>query len=133
MRHYLKSLIITAATFYIVYTLIPAINTGHNPKTILMLIGGLWLLAHIVDPIFSLVLLPINILTLGLVSFILNIALIYGLSYFQRDFYISPYYFPGASVQGIILPSMFFNSMATLVLVAATITVIQKVLHIVFE
>lgn len=133
MRHYLKSLIITAAAFYIVYTFIPAINLGSNPQNILMLIGGLWLLTHIVNPIFSLVLLPINVLTFGLVSFFLNIALLYAIVYFQKDFYFLPYHFPGADVQGIILPSMSFNSIATLLLVALSITILQKILHIIFE
>lgn len=133
MRHYLKSLIITAAAFYLVYTFIPAINLGNDPKNVLILIGGLWLITHIVNPIFSLVLLPINILTFGFVSFVLNIALLYAITYFQKDFYFLPYYFPGANIQGIILPSMSLNSIATLVLVAVFITILQKVLQFIFE
>ena len=77
MRHYLKAIIISAASLYVAYTLVPTIKIGQDPKNILLLIGGVFIISQIINPIFSLVLLPINHLTFGLVMFILNIALFY--------------------------------------------------------
>lgn len=133
MRHYIKTLIITVATFYAVYTLIPAINVGQDIRNVLFLLGGLWLIAHVVDPIFSLVLLPINFLTFGLVSLILNAGLIFALINFLPDFYILPYNFPGADIDGIILPAIAFSRITTIILIAAVFTIIQKILQIIFE
>ena len=133
MRHYLKSIIITIASAYIAYRLVPTITPGPDPRTPLIAIGGLWVISQLISPIFSLVLLPINLLTFGLLSIILNIAFIFALLNFLPGFSVEPYYFPGADVSGIILPSIFFNEITAIILVAAIITVVQKTLHIIFE
>src|SRR3989338_5935480 len=133
MRHYLKSLILSGDTFYIVYTLIPTISIGPYPKNILLIIGGLFIISQIINPVFSLVLLPVNLMTFGLVSLILNVVLIYGLLKFLPDFRISAYNFPGANIQGIIIPPMNFNQMTTIILVVIIITLLQKIFHLIFE
>lgn len=133
MRHYLKTLIITIASAYIAYRLVPTIQIGPDPKNILLLLGGLWLISQIINPLFSLVLLPLNFITFGLVSLIINIAFIFALLNFLPGFIISAYDFPGAFIDGIILPAISFNQVATIILVAAIITAVQKILHVIFE
>lgn len=133
MRHYIKSILITIATFYITYVAIPTISLGSDPKNILLFIGGLWIISQIINPIFSLVLLPVNIITFGLVSLLLNVAFVFALLNFLPGFSVSAYSFPGASIEGIILPPIAFNQITTIILAAAIITVLQKILHIIFE
>ena len=133
MRHYLKSLILSAAVFYIVYSFIPTISIGTNPKNILLIIGGLFVISQIINPVFSLVLLPINLITFGLISLILNGVFVYGLLRFVPDFVINPYNFHGANFQGIIIPSMNFNQITTTILVVIIITFLQKIFHLIFE
>ena len=133
MRHYLKSLILSGATFYIVYSLIPTISIGAYPKNVFLIIGGLFIISQIINPVFSLVLLPINFMTFGLVSLILNGVLIYGLLKFLPDFRIGAYNFPGANIQGIIIPPMNFNQITTIILAAIIITFLQKIFHLIFE
>ena len=133
MRHYLKSLILSAATFYIVYTFIPTISIGANPKNILLIIGGLFIISQIINPVFSLILLPINLITFGMISLILNGVFVYGLLRFFPDFVINPYNFPGANLQGIIIPPANFNQITTIFLVVIIITFLQKFFHLIFE
>lgn len=133
MRHYLKSLIITIATFYFVYSYIPAIEIGQDPTNLPLVIGGFWVLSQIVNPIFSLILLPINLLTFGFFSLALNIAFAFALLKLLPDFSISAYHFPGLNIEGIILPPIAFSQTATVILIATTMTILQKVLHIIFE
>ena len=133
MRHYLKSILITLASAYIAYRLVPTIDLGFDPRTPLLAVGGLWIISQLISPIFSLVLLPINLLTFGLVSLIINIAFIFALMNFLPGTAIGPYNFPGADIDGIILPAANLSQIATIIIVAAVITVVQKVLHIIFE
>ncbi len=133
MRHYLKSIIISTASLYVAYTLVPTIKLGQDPKNILLLVGGIFVISQIINPIFSLVLLPINHLTFGLVMFALNIALFFALLNYLPGFVINPYNFPGTTIAGIILPPANFDKIPTILLVAAIITVSQKFLHIIFE
>jgi len=133
VRHYLKTLIIASVAFYAAYALVPTINFGADPKNLLILIGAIFIIQQVINPIFSLVLLPINHLTFGLVTFALNIALIFALLNFLPGFHIGAYNFPGANYQGLILPAANFNKIATIVLIAAIITLVQRILHIIFE
>lgn len=133
MRHYLKSVLITIASFYITKSLIPTIDVGPEPKNYALVLLGLWLISQVINPIFSLVLLPINIITFGLLSFLVNVAFIFALVNFLPSFTVATYNFPGASIEGIILPPISFNEVTTIILVAAVITFLQKILHIIFE
>ena len=74
LKHYLRILIISALSFYVAYTLVPTISIGSDIQNIYLIIGGLLVVSMIIKPIFSLVLLPINILTFGALSLILNTA-----------------------------------------------------------
>lgn len=133
MRHYIKSFLITIASFYITVTAIPALAIGNDLKNVILFIGGLWIISQIIKPIFSLVLLPVNILTFGLVSLLINIAFVFALLNFLPGFSISAYHFPGATIQGVIFPPVSFNQIYTVLLIAASITLLQKILHIIFE
>lgn len=133
MRHLLKSALTTIATIYIAYSLIPTVSFGIDPKNILLFSGGLWIISQVVNPIFSIILLPINLLTFGLVSFILNVAFIFALLNFLPGFSIQSYNFPGAEIDGIILPAYNFTQIYTIALFAFIVTMVQKVLHLIFE
>lgn len=133
MRHYIKATIISAIAFYAAYSLIPTIRTGGDPKNILFIIGGLLIMSEAVHPIFSLILLPINHLTFGLASTVLNVALIYIFINFLPGFSIAAYNFPGGSINGFILPPTHLSVTASIIVVSAIITFVQKILHIIFE
>ena len=133
MRHYLKKLIIAAASFYVAYSLVPTISTGTDPKNILLVIGGLVIISIIINPIFSMVLLPVNHLTFGLLMFVLNIAFIFALLTFLPGFSIAPYHYPGANINGFIVPAYSFSGITVVILVALIITIVQKISHIIFE
>src|SRR3990167_2377519 len=133
MRHYLKALVIAATTLYITQMAVPTIDIGTSIKNYALVVSAIFLIAQIINPIFSLVLLPINHLTFGLVIFTLNIALFFGLINFLPGFTVGAFDFPGAQVDGVILPAISFNQTSTVILVAFGIALVQKILHIIFE
>lgn len=133
MKHYLKTLIITIISFYIAYSLVPTIQLGSDPQNILVVIGSLLLTSLVIHPIFSIILLPINILTFGLLSLILNIALFLALTKFLPGFGISPYDFPGTNIGGFIIPAAKLTQTSSILAVAAIVTFTQKILQFIFE
>ncbi|OGD83036.1 hypothetical protein A3J17_02470 [Candidatus Curtissbacteria bacterium RIFCSPLOWO2_02_FULL_40_11] len=118
---------------YIAYIIVPTIDFGPDPKNILLFLGGLWIISQVINPIFSIVLLPINLLTFGLLSFILNVAFVFGLMNFAPGFTVGAYNFPGANIEGVIFPSYNFTQILTVILLALIITISQKILYIIFE
>lgn len=133
MRHYLKALIISSIAFFTAYHLVPTVAVGKDPRNIAIIIGSLLAVSLLLRPIFSLILLPINFLTLGSISLILNTVLIYALTIYLPGFVIKAFDFKGADLNGFILPPYHFNQLTTIILVAAIISLVQKVLHIIFE
>ena len=133
MRHYLKGLVIAAATLYIAQMVVPTIDIGVSVKNYALVVGAIFLIVQIINPIFSLVLLPINHLTFGLVMFALNVALFFSLIRFLPGFTVGAFDFPGTTVDGVILPAVSFNQTSTIVLVALILGLVQKILHIIFE
>jgi uncharacterized membrane protein YvlD (DUF360 family) len=133
MRYYLKAIVITAISFYSAYNLVPTINVGNDQKNIFLVLTGLLATSLVIRPIFSLVLLPFNFLTFGLLSLILNIALISALPKFLPGFNITPYNFPGVDFQGIIIAPAALNQLETIIAIAVIITLVQKILHLIFE
>ncbi|OGD92915.1 hypothetical protein A2697_05310 [Candidatus Curtissbacteria bacterium RIFCSPHIGHO2_01_FULL_41_44] len=133
MRHYLKSLIITSIAFYSAFILVPTISLGIDQKNIFIVIAGLLATSLVVRPIFSLILLPFNFLTFGLLSLALNASAIFVFLKFLPGFMIAPYDFPGAKISGFIIPEATLNRLETIIVVAVIITIIQKILHIIFE
>lgn len=133
MRHYLRLIIINSLAFWLAYILVPTIRTDSNYQNIAIIIVGLFIISLFREPLFGLILLPINFLTFGLLSFILNLAFIFILLNFLPGFAISPYNFPGVSFQGIIIQPINLNTITTIITVAAIITISQKALHFIFD
>src|SRR3990167_8812335 len=86
------------------------------------------------QPIIKLLLLPINLLTLGLFSWVVNVITLFLLTYFIKGVAILAYTFPGISYQGFIIPQMHFNLIisyviTSLVLSLTHLTLIWLVRH----
>ena len=76
------------------------------------LTGGivLTLLFFIVKPIISIISFPLNMVTLGLFSFVVNALLLYILTLLVPSISISAFEFKGLSFGGFIIPKFFLNT-----------------------
>lgn len=133
MRHLLQTIIITIVAFYVAFTVIPTINIGTDPQNLLIIVGGLILISALIKPVFTIILLPINLITFGLLSLVLNFAFFLALTKFLPGFSISDYNFPGATINGFVIPATYLTQMAAIAAIAAIITLIQKLLEIIFQ
>lgn len=132
MKHYLRKLIIVFLSLYLAYSLVPTIHLGNDPKNILIVIAAFFFVGIVIRPIFSLILIPLNFITVGLVSFVLNALTIFVITTFLSGISIGAYSFPGIRMGSIILQPTSLNQITTIILVAAIITVSQKALHLIF-
>lgn len=76
------------------------------------LIGGivLSLLFMIVKPVLGIITLPLNIITLGLFSFVVNAIILYLLTIFVPNISISAFTLKGFSLAGFVVPSFSVNN-----------------------
>lgn len=82
----------------------------------------------IIAPVLKLILGPLNLLTFGLIGFIVDVALLYGLSIFFKQIYFTDWLFPGLTYSGIIIPIYNFPPIGSTIVSAAIINIIRNVL-----
>lgn len=133
MRHYLKKTVISIIGLLTAAALIPTFTFGSDYKNFLVAAASLLMVTLFIKPLFSLVLIPINFFTLVAITLTLNAITVFALTYFLPGFTINAYRFPGANLEGIIIPSYSFNQAATVLLFAGIITIVQKALQTIFE
>lgn len=90
--------------------------------------GGLalTLMNLLVKPILSILTLPLTLLTMGLFSWLLNVALVYLLTVLVPQISITIYTFPGMSNNGFSLPQFTFSTFQTAILIAFAISIIAN-------
>lgn len=60
----------------------------------------------ILVPLLKILFLPLNLLTLGFFSWIINVLALYALTTVIADFRLLPYYFPGVTLAGMTIPAV---------------------------
>lgn len=106
-----------------------------NGGLMTLVIAGfiMFLIQKLIKPILQVITLPLNIVTFGLFSWVLNVVSLYLLTIFVREIKVSAFTFLGANLAGFIIPRLEFNQLTALVTISITLTVIQKVLQWVIE
>lgn len=86
------------------------------------------LLRLIVKPTLKIILFPLNILTFGVVSWIINVILLFLLVKITKFITISPWNFPGLSYNNIILSPYHLNYLETFIVTSLIIGIIVNLL-----
>lgn len=112
---------------------IPALVAPGGWQTILFAGFTLSLLMLIVVPLLKILFIPINIITFGLLSWCINVIVIYLLTVFVPEIQIRPFVFEGGSWSGFVIPSMSISYLWALILTSLCISTLTDVLHYVSE
>jgi putative membrane protein len=109
MKAFLRAILINLLVIFLVDACYPGFTIFHDAKT-LVTAAVIWLLLNkIVKPIIKLLLLPINLITLNLFSWVVGLITLFLLPLIVSGIKISPYDFPGISYQGFSIPSFHLN------------------------
>jgi len=113
----LKPLIVTGVTLFILAWFLPSVSYL-NWTTLALASVVLTLLQKIARPALNLLLLPINIVTLGLFSVIINVALLW----------LATYLVPGFSIEPMILFGVTLNEFFSLLVISFVIGFLQSLI-----
>lgn len=124
MKSILRSIVINSFSLWAVSQLIDGLVIKGNVDVVLL--GGfvLTLMNLLVKPVLSLLTLPFNLLTMGLFSWLLNVAIVYLLTVFVSQISIASYTFPGFTTVGFSIPRISLSTFQTAILVAFLLSVI---------
>lgn len=123
LRLILRSLAINLASIYIVAQILSGIITYIGGwQTLFLAAVAISLINLVVRPVINLLLLPINLITLGLFRWVANLASLYLVTWVVPNLIISPFDFPGVNLQYLIIPRFHFSAFGAFIIATLTLT-----------
>lgn len=105
MKTLLRYFLINLTSLYLTTIYIPGLAYTGGIKSLLIGALAFMLINFILVPLLKILFLPLNLLTLGLFSWLINVLAIYALTTIVAEFVLLPYTFPGAAIFGITIPA----------------------------
>lgn len=131
MKRIIRGIIFSALSLYLTSLAIHGFSIRYELKPFLLATLILAIVYYLIVPLSKLILLPLNILTLGFVSVIVYILLFnYVITYFGF-ISIQPWTFEGITLSGFAIPKMHFNYFSTLIISALLYSSIINVSEII--
>lgn len=104
MKTLLRYFLINLVSLLITTKLIPGLVYTGGIKSLIIGAFAFMLINFIMVPLLKILFLPLNLLTIGLFAWLINVLALYALTTIVSDFQLLPYFFPGTMVAGIIIP-----------------------------
>jgi len=110
MKSFIRNLVFYSIALFLLPILLAGVKISGGIGTIIL--GGftLTLLFMFVKPLLSIITFPLNIITLGFFSFLVNVFLVYLLTVFIPAISIQAFLFSGVEFLGFIIPQMHVNT-----------------------
>lgn len=132
MRSVIVRILGTALAFYVTAYLIGGFRIEPTWQAYLLASFIFVILNWTAGPVIKLLLLPINLLTLGLFRWLTNVIVLYIFDTLYGGITISAYRFPGMSTPLLSLPAGDINLFWTLVLSSLSISIAYSAITAVF-
>jgi len=129
VKSFLRNIFINFLTLVLISILTKAINYSDNYLVLIWAAFFLTLLNLLVKPILNLLLMPINLLTLGAFRWVINAIVILLVTIIVTDFRIHGFTFPGFSFSGFIVPKIVFPFFWTLILISFLIEFLGQAIN----
>lgn len=108
---------------------VPGLVLDGGIKT-LALSGAIFMLINIlVVPVLKLMFLPLNLLTLGFFSWVVNVLALYLLTSVVPQLKLIPFTFPGANLGGFVIPQTELNVLYVAILASFVIGFTSHFIH----
>ena len=124
MKGLLKNTVINAFALALISEILPGVTMRGGLKTYVISGFILSLLLLIIKPILNIFSIPLNMITLGLFSFITNAIILYLLTVLVTDISITQFTFNGFIYAGFVIPTIHFNTPFAFILTAAILSLV---------
>lgn len=133
MKHIVRVFLFNVFALWLTSQVVPGLRVPNGWQVTLFAGFTLSILMLIVAPILKILFIPINILTFGLLSWFVNVIVLYLLTIFVPEIRVIAWTFSGGSWAGFSVPSMHVTYFWSLVVSTLVISTITNVLHWVSE
>lgn len=133
MKTILRNIAIYLLILYFVPQIIPGFTIEGGWVTYIIGSVLLAILFLILKPILTIISFPINIITMGIFSTLINALILYLLTILVPDITVQPFTYPRADILGVIIPKIAFNTFFAYVYSAFVIASINAVVKWLIE
>lgn len=126
MKIFLRHILINLLVLYFTDLFYPGFSLPHDFKTLLSA-SVIWLLLNkIVKPVIKLLLLPINLITLNLFSWVISLLTLFLLQTLVGGISITSYAFLGTNFNGFVIPPLFIGVFLSYVLTSTFLNTLHS-------
>ncbi len=129
MKKLIKFWFINFISLAVILQTFPTLNLADSYTTLAKAAVALSFFDILIKPIIKLLLLPINILTLGIFRWIINVFALYLTTILVPNFQIEPFSFSGFQGHNFVLPSFELSLFWTYVLVSFLLDLISSLIR----
>lgn len=128
MKTILRHLLVNMVALWVAAQAIPGVVYSGGFKTLLLGSVAFAAINFLLVPLIRILLLPLNLLTLGLFAWLTNVLALYALTTVVPDFRLIPYHFPGFTYDGFIFPPLDLTQFWVAVIASFLIGIISHFL-----
>lgn len=124
MKTLLKFFLINLSALWVTSQIITGLTYSGGLKTLILGGAVFTIINLILVPLIRILLLPLNLLTLGLFAWLTNVIALYALTTLVSGFRLGPFFFEGFVYNGFRIPPLEFSTFWTAVLASLLIGLI---------
>lgn len=129
MRTLLRYFLINLVSLYTATRLIPGLTYTGGFKSLAIGALAFMLINFIMVPLLKILFLPLNLLTVGLFSWLINVLALYALTTIVSDFQLLPYTFTGLNFGGFNISATELSPFLVAIVASFVIGLITNFLH----
>ena len=133
MKAFIRNIFVNFFCLFLIAKLFSAISYSDNFVTLFWAAACLTAFNLLIKPILNLLLMPINLLTLGAFRWIVNVVVLFLVTLFVTNFKITNFSFSGLTISGFVIPQIHFTFFWSLVLVSFLIEALNAFLNWIFK
>lgn len=130
IRIFFRSIAINLAGVYIAAKILSGIVTiSDGFKTLVVAAFAVSVINLLVKPIINLLLLPINLVTLGLFRWVANLLILYLVTWLVPGFQIHAFVSSEMNLSYVIVPSIHFSAFGAFIVATITLSIVYHFLY----
>ena len=128
LKKYLRLLIVNFTSLWLLMKILPGVTISGGLQSLAMAALALMIVNLLIKPLIKLLLLPINLITLGAFRWVVNVLALYLVTIFVPALNIQAFSFNGFTYQGFIIPAMHLSIFWVYILASFLLSLITSLI-----
>lgn len=128
MKAILKALFLNLIVLYVSVWLFAGLEIDGRIQTLILAAIILTALHKFVKPIIKLLLLPINLLTLGIFGWVSNVLMLFLAAMLVDGLSVTGFYFTGFAYEGFVIPAMQISLLVSYILASLVMSIVRNLM-----